>query len=212
MHSITPVVGTIVRLLVALALAAGAGPILWDVLLWSTRGVRWPPPDAIATLGGAGAGLLFVLWRAPNWFIHTALHELCHFGMCLLVWVRPTGIQITDGRGGAVEHVETDPIRSTLIQIAPYTIAPLLVPALVVRHLVITEPGPWRHALSAAVAFLAVTHLQGLYHNIRINISGDQSDLVKVGRPLAFVLIAMTLMGLAAWTLRALWTGFGSGC
>ena len=204
-------VGSIVRLLVAIALGAGLGPICFDLLHWSARVVRWPLPDTAATLGGAAAGLLFIFWRKPNWFIHTAVHELCHLIVCLLVFVRPTGISVTDGRGGAVEHIETGPIRSTLIQIAPYTLPLMLLPVLVTRHFIIIDPQPWRHALSAAMAFLAITHLQALYHNIRINLSGEQADLVKVGRPLAFVLIALAMMLVAAWTIRALWTGVGSG-
>ncbi len=51
-----------------------------------------------------------------------------HLIVCLLVFIRPTGISVTDGRGGAFEHVETGPIRSTLIQIAPYTLPLLLTP------------------------------------------------------------------------------------
>ena len=210
-HHARRVLGALVRLLVAIALAIGLGPICFDVLHWAARGLRWPPPDAAATVAGAGLGLMFMLWRKPNWFIHTAVHELCHLIVCLLVFVRPTGISVTDGRGGAVEHIETGPIRSTLIQIAPYTLPLLLIPALITRHFIVTGPDPWRHVLSAVVAFLWVTHLQALYHNIRINISGDQADLVKVGRPLSFVLIALSLLLVSAWTVRALYTGMPSG-
>lgn len=204
-------IGPIVRLLVAAALAAALGPICFDVLQWAARVVRWPLPDTVASIAGAAVGLLFLFWRKPNWFIHTAVHELCHLVVCLLVFVRPTGITVTDGRGGAVEHIETDPIRSTLIQIAPYTLPLLLIPVLIVRQFIIIAPGSWRHALSAAVAFLAITHLQALYHNVRINLSGDQADLVKVGRPLSFVLIALVMMLVAAWTIRVLWGGLPSG-
>ena len=204
-------IGSIVRLLVAAALGAGLGPICFDVLQWAAKVVRWPLPDTAATIVGAAVGLLFLLWRKPNWFIHTAVHELCHLVVCLLVFVRPTGITVTDGRGGAVEHIETDPIRSTLIQIAPYTLPLLLTPALIVRQFIVIDPGAWRHALSGAVAFLAITHLQALYHNVRINLSGDQADLVKVGRPLSFVLIALALLLVAAWTIRVLWSGLPSG-
>lgn len=205
------VIGTIVRLLVAAALAAGLGPICWDVLQWAARSLRWPPPDLLATAGGAAAGLLFVIWRRPNWFIHTAVHELCHLVACLVLFVRPTGITVTDGDGGAVEHVETDPVRGTIIQVAPYTLPLLLAPVLVVRHFIITEPDPWRHVLSAAVGFFYAHHIQALFHNIRLNWTGDQADLVKAGRPLSFVLIALSLLLITAWTLRALWSGYASG-
>lgn len=199
--------GALVSLLVAIALALGLGPICFDVLRWAAATLRWPPPDLFAVAGGAAAGVLFILWRKPNWFIHTAVHELCHLVVCLLVFVRPTGITVTDGRGGAVEHVEADPLRSTLIRIAPYTLPLLLTPVLVVRHFIITGPEPWREALSAGAAFLYITHLQALYHNIRLNVSGEQSDLVRIGRPLSFVLIALALLLVTAWTLRALWAG-----
>ncbi len=202
--------GSIARLLIAVALAVGLGPICFDVLQWAAKGIVWPLPDTIASVGGGALGLLFIFWRRPNAFVHTAVHEICHLLVCLLVFVRPTGISVTDGRGGQVEHVETDAIRSTLIQIAPYTLPLLLLPALVVRHFIVVAPGSWRHALSAAVAFLFVTHLQSLYHNVRINISGDQADLVKVGRPLSFVLIGLVLILVAAWTIRALWSGAAS--
>jgi hypothetical protein len=210
-HDARRVLGALVRLLIAIALAIGLGPICFDVLHWAARGLVWPLPDAAATVGGGGLGLLFMLWRKPNWFIHTAVHELCHLIMCLVVFVRPVGISVTDGRGGAVEHIETGPIRSTLIQIAPYTLPLLMAPVLITRQFIITAPDPWRHLLSALVAFLWVTHLQALYHNIRLNVSGDQADLVKVGRPLSFVLIALSLLLISAWTLRVLWTGSPSG-
>ena len=203
--------GSIVRFLVAIALGAALGPICFDLLHWAARVVRWPLPDTIASVAGAALGLLLLFWRKPNWFLHTAVHELCHFTACLLVLVRPTGISITDGRGGAVEHIETDPIRSTIIQIAPYTLPLLLAPVQIVRQFIVLDPGPWRHGLSAVVALLAITHLQALYHNVRINVSGDQADLVKVGRPLSFVLIALALMLIAAWTIRVLWSGQPSG-
>lgn len=212
MHNIAAVIGWLVRLLVGIALAAGAGPICWDVLLWAAKGVRWPIPDAIATLGGGALGILFVFWRRPNGFIHTYIHEHCHLFVYVALHGRtPMGLHVSDGQGGALEHIETDPIRSTIVQIAPYTLPLLLLPALVARHFFVSEPGAWRHVLSGAVAFLFATHLQGLYHNVRINISGNQSDLVKVGRPLSFVLISLVLMLVSAWTLRALWTGFASG-
>jgi hypothetical protein len=200
-------IGTVVRWLVAVTLAVGLGPICFDLLQWAGKGLRWPPPDAPALIGGAGAGVLFLLWKKPNWFIHTAVHELCHLVVCLLVFVRPTGISISNGKGGAVEHVETDPVRSTLIQIAPYTLPLLLTPILITRQFIITDPQPWRQVLGGAAAFFFITHLQALYHNVRINISGEQADLVKVTRPLSFVLIVLGLMLVTTWTIRVLWSG-----
>lgn len=205
-------VGILVRFLVGAALAVGAGPLCWVILTWASRCVRWPVPDTLASIGGAVGAILFVFWRRPNGFIHTYIHEHCHLLVYMALHGRtPVGLQVSDGHGGALEHLETDPIRATIVQIAPYTLPLLLLPVLITRHLFITEPGPWRQVLSATVAFLAITHVHGLYHNIRINFSGDQSDLVKVGRPLAVVLIVLVLMLVSAWTLRTLWTGYPSG-
>jgi hypothetical protein len=40
---------------------------------------------------------------------------------------------------------------------------------------------------------------------VKINITGKQSDLVRVGRPLSLVLIATALSWTAAWTVIVLW-------
>ncbi len=200
------------RLLIAIALGVGCGPIAYDLLLWAGRSALRPPPDVLASLAGALLGLLFLLWKRPNWFIHTYIHEHAHLLVYVaLHWRMPTGLQVSDGQGGAVEHIETGAIRSTLVQIAPYTLPLLLTPVLLLRHFLFTEPDAWRQALSGLGAFLYLQHLQALFHNIRLNWRGEQADLVKVGRPLAFVLIALALMLLSAWTLRALWSGFPSG-
>ncbi|MCS6970750.1 MAG: hypothetical protein RMM29_07045 [Planctomycetota bacterium] len=202
----------IVRFLIAVALAAGLGPLCWLVLEWAARGLAWPLPDTIATLGGAALGLLLALWRRPNWFFHTWLHEHAHLIVYVLLhWRTPTGLRVTDGRGGALEHFETDAVRATLVQIAPYTLPLLLLPVLALRHYGVVEPGPARQVMSALVGFLFLHHLQGLFYNVRINCTGDQADLVKVGRPLAFVLIVLALMLVTAWTLRVVMIGSPSG-
>lgn len=202
----------IVRFLIAVGLAAGCGPFCWQLLAWAARGLPWPLPDTAATLGGAALGLLLAFWSRPNWFFHTWLHEHAHLIVYVLLhWRTPTGLQVTDGRGGALEHLETDPFRATLVQIAPYTLPLLLLPALALRHYAVVEPGVPRHIISGLVGFLFLHHLQGLYHNVRINWKGSQADLVKVGRPLSFVLIVLVLMLVTAWTLRALSVGAPSG-
>jgi len=204
--------GSLVSLLVAVALAAGLGPICFDLLVWSARVLRFPLPDTIATIGGAVLGLAFACWRRPSWFAHTWVHEHAHVVVYALLHLRwPSGLYVTDGKGGEVEHFETDPIRGALVRIAPYTLPLLLTPVLLLRQFAVTTPGPWRQVLSGLAAFLVIHHLQALYHNIRINLSGDQSDLVKVGRPLSFVLIVLSVLLLAAWTIRVLWKGMSSG-
>lgn len=197
--------GPAIRLLAAAGLAVAALPSCWELLRRSWLALPWPPSDALPLAVGAAAGILVVLWRRPNWLIHTIIHELCHVVACILLLVGfyPLSFRASNGRGGSVEHARTDPVRGTLIQIAPYTLPLLLAPALLVRQF-IPLPAPWPEALGAAIAFLYAHHLQALYHNVRLNISGDQADLVKVGRPLALVLIAAALLLVTAWTLRVL--------
>jgi len=205
-------IGSIVRLLVAVALGAALGPICFDILQWAARVVRWPLPDTVSTIAGSVLGVAFACWRRPSWFAHTWVHEHAHVVVYVALHLRwPSGLYVSDGKGGEVEHFETDAVRSVLVRIAPYTLPLLLTPVLLVRHFAVTEPGPWRHVFSGLAAFLIIHHVQALYHNVRINISGDQSDLVKVGRPLSFVLIALAMLLLAAWTIRALWSGLPSG-
>ncbi len=164
----------------------------------------WPRHPA-AVIIGAGLGLGFLFLRKPNALLHTLVHEACHALMCLLLFVRIRGISATDGRGGEVEHDQADPVRSTLIAIAPYTVPLLLGPALLARW--------WWHGgttgliLSGVCSFLFITHLQGLGLNIRLNFWGEGADLPMVGRFLALVLIAGTLLLLTAAVITVLWAG-----
>jgi hypothetical protein len=165
---------------------------------------HWPRFPA-ATATGFALGLGFWFLRKPNALIHTLVHEACHALLCLLLFVRIRGIRATDGRGGEVEHDQADPLRSTLIAIAPYTVPLLVGPALLARMY-------WSHdwpgaILSGVVAFLFLTHLQGLVLNIRINFWGSDADLPKVGRFLALVLIAGCLLLLTTAVIAVLWAG-----
>jgi hypothetical protein len=205
------VLGAFIRFLVAIALGAVLLPATWMLLAWSARQVHGPPPDTIATAGGVALGILFAVWGRPNWLIHTFIHELCHLLTCWCLGVKVMSIRASDGKGGEVEHAQCDPVRGTLISIAPYTLPLFLAPLLAVRHLLVIEPGGWRHALSAAIGFAAILHLRGLWHNVVRNCRGPEADLVKAGRPLSLVLIGAALLALAAWTLRALWAGADSG-
>jgi hypothetical protein len=161
------------------------------------------PQDPFAVLMGLLMGLALVLWKKPNWLLHTSIHECCHLLACLGLFVPVRSFQASDGQGGMVTHDRPDPLRDTLIAIAPYTIPFLLVPALLARVLV--PEGPWRALTSGLSAFAFVQHLQGLYHNIRLNFWGKDSDLARVGRPLSGVLIAGALMLVAAWVINTLW-------
>lgn len=205
--------GTLLRFLLAVGLAVGALPFCVDLLLWVLRGIQaraqgdWRlllPNDAVGIAVGAGLGAGWMLMKRPNWLFHTFIHELCHAVACLVLRVKLLGFHATDGKGGMVEYMQPGVVRGTLIAIAPYTLPLLLAPALGVRHAV--HGGDWGGQISAgAVAFLWFTHLQGLWHNVRLNFTGEGADLVKVGRPLSMVLIAGCLLLVTAWTLFALW-------
>lgn len=190
-----------------LGLVLGFFALPWCVsLLLSTceRHAYWPRYPLAVASGLAVGGLLMFL-RRPNLLLHTFVHEACHALLCLLTFVKIRGMSFTDGRGGEVEHNQTDPVRTTLIAIAPYTVPLLLGPALLARM--------WWHGPTAAIilsgvcAFLFVAHVQGLVLNIRLNFWGEKADLPRVGRFLALVLIIGTFLLLTAGTIEVLWQG-----
>jgi hypothetical protein len=186
----------------AVLLAAVGGPVLarWA---WSVaRSLDGPPQDAAHLAAGVALGLGLVWWKRPNWLVHTTIHETCHALVCLLLLVPVRSFQVSDGRGGAILHDRTDWLRTMLIAIAPYTLPLLLVPALLVQE---HGPAGWRAGATFAVGLLAVHHLHGLWHNVRLNFLGRQGDLARVGRILSLVLIAGGLLAVAVAVMRALW-------
>lgn len=186
----------------AALIALIALPLLgrWLAHLW--LGLVGPPQDQAQLAAGVGFCALLVWWRRPNWLIHTTIHETCHALVCVLLLVPVRRFQVSDGQGGAVLHDQVDWLRTTLIAIAPYTVPLLLVPALIAQEFV---PPEWRPAATFAVGLLAVHHLHGLWHNVRLNFLGKQSDLARIGRLLSLVLIACALLGLAGLLMRVLW-------
>jgi len=200
---------SLISLCVAVALAVFAIPwcahLLTDV--WLTRIWQAPQPwpeHPLAAGIGAGLGVALMLWRKPNWLIHTTFHELCHALACWSLWVGVRGFATSDGRGGKVEYNQCDPFRDTIIAIAPYTLPLLLIPALVAHRLVPSD-SQWEAVATGVVAFTWFNHLQGLFHNVRLNFWGGEGDLAKVGRPLSLVLIAGVLMLTTALTIHELW-------
>lgn len=193
----------LVRFLVALVVG---GLLLPPVLSWVVTLVqaRWTlPQDPWAVAVGAGLGLLMMLLWRPSWFWHTWVHEHCHLVACLVLFTKVRGLSATDGRGGAVDYDAVDALRGTLIAIAPYTLPLLLLPLLLAQELL--PAGPWRQVATGLVALAFFTHLHGLWHNIRLNLTGSDSDLVRTGRPLAAVLIVLGLALTVALVLFALW-------
>lgn len=187
--------------LAVLIAVAGLPPLAaWVARVWSTR--TGPPEDVVPLAVGALLGATLAWWRRPSWLVHTAIHEACHALVCLLLLVRVRQFQISDGQGGAVLHDRVDWLRTTLIAIAPYTLPLLLAPALVAQEL---TPPRWRPLLGVVIGVLAVHHLHGLWHNVRLNFRGRQSDLARVGRGLSLVLIAASLLGLAGVVPLVLW-------
>ena len=161
------------------------------------------PQDPLWVLCGALVGVALICWKRPNWFLHTIIHESCHALTCMALFVPVHSFRASRGQGGEVTHDRPDALRETLIAIAPYTAPLMLMPALLVVRLL--DPGPWHGLASGVAAFAYVHHLQGLWHNVRLNFFGKDSDLVKVGRPLSLVLIAGILLLVTAWTIDLLW-------
>lgn len=188
---------TLIAVLLAFSLLPFSFWLMWEA--WSGRSGILPSQDPWWLVGGLAVGILLVLWRRPNALIHTTIHELCHALFCLLLGVRVTSFRVSDGSGGAVGHEQVDPLRGTLISIAPYTL-PLLLAIGLLLHWWIASP--W---LSALVGFLYIHHLHALYYNITLNFWGKQSDLAKVGRPLSAVLISSALFLSTWWTIRMLY-------
>jgi hypothetical protein len=194
----------------AAALAFAALPWCWSLLrgAWqlAISQARQPwPADPPAVACGVVAGVLLMVWKRPNWFVHTAIHELCHLLMCMLLLVPVNSFRATRGQGGEVTHLRIDVVRETLISIAPYTLPLVLLPCLLALRF--APPGPWHVLASGCTGFAYVHHLNGLFHNVRLNARGAGSDLVKIGRPLSAVLIVGTLMLVTAWVITLLGDG-----
>jgi len=198
-------VGSLIRLVVAILLAITILPLCGAWLMDVWRALYWPPPDGAFLLVGLLLGAALVWWRRPNWLIHTFIHESCHALACWLTGVRVRSFQATDGSGGAVIHDKVDPLRSTIIALAPYTLPLLLAPVLILRGFVFRQPGPGRSTLTLLAGFLLVHHLHGLWHNVRLNFWGRQADLAKAGRPLSAVVISGLLCLIGVWWLWTLW-------
>jgi hypothetical protein len=198
----------LIRLLLAFVLAVLVVPWCWHILVvqWHDR-IAYPygplPEDLWSVVVGTISSFLLMLWKRPNWFIHTSIHEFAHLLMCIVLFVPVHGFRASANAGGEVTHTRPDPIREVLILIAPYVIPMLLIPCLVAVQL--TRPGPWRCLASGFAAFTYVQYLQSLYHNVRNNFAGSEGDLAKVGRPLSLVLIASALLLVTAWVIGMLW-------
>ncbi len=191
----------------AALLAVTALPWCWTVLRGAWRlaitQAQGPwPADPLAVACGVVAGVCLTVWKRPNWFVHTAIHELCHLLVCMLLFVPVNSFRATRGQGGEVTHHRIDAVRETLIAIAPYTLPLVLLPCLLALHF--APAGPWHALASGCTGFASVLHLIGLFHNVRLNARGAGSDLVKIGRPLSMVLILGTLMLVAAWVITLL--------
>jgi hypothetical protein len=191
----------------AAVLAITALPWCWMVLqgAWQQAFTltREPwPADPLAVGCGVLAGVCLMVWKRPNWFVHTAIHELCHLLMCMALFVPVNSFRATRGQGGEVTHLRIDALRETLISIAPYTVPLVLLPCLLALHF--APAGHWHELASGCTGFASVHHLNGLFHNVRLNARGKGSDLVKIGRPLSVVLILGTLMLVTAWVITLL--------
>ena len=139
------------------------------------------------------------------WALSAGLLLAAGLVWCVALRVRITAFQATDGRGGAVLHQKVDPVRTTIIALAPYTLPLLLAPLLLVRQFLVTVPSTGGAIATFLVGFLTVHHLHGLYHNVRINFWGRQADLTRAGKILSLVVILGIHCLLAAWWVAVLW-------
>lgn len=198
----------LVQRVLSLSLAAVLGTLVtpWVAQrVWQTiqSSLEQLPTHPEACAIGAGIGAALILWRKPNRLVHTLIHEACHAILCMVLLVPVRGFQASDGQGGQVAHDKTDPLRTILICLAPYTLPLLLAPALLLSYALEDDQG--RKILSGVIAFLYLHHLQGLGRNVRINFWGKQADISKAGKVLSLVTIATVLMLVTDWTLRVLW-------
>ena len=192
--------GTIIRLVIAGLLAFFALPWCVDYFWAAARNLTWPH-DGWWPVSGMLVAAGMVWWKRPSWLVHTILHETCHALVCWLLLVRIRNFQASDGQGGKVIHDKTDPIRSTIISLAPYTLPLLLLPVMIGHHFAHPQT---RHWWAFFAGFFLVHHLHGLFHNIRLNHRGAQADLVKSGRLLSLVVIAGVLLLVLGRWLREL--------
>ena len=192
----------LIRWIIALLIACLVLPWCFHLLgdAWSSR--KFIPRDGLAVMLGCGIGIAFILWKKPNWLIHTFIHESAHAITCLLLGVRIRNFQATDGRGGAVVHDRTGPIRSTIISLAPYTLPLTLIP-LFLLHAIMSDPF-YTSLLCGAISFTYIHHLHGLYHNVRLNFFGKQADLSKAGKPLSVACIISCWALVTTWTIKVL--------
>lgn len=200
---------TVVGWVVAGVLAVVALPWCAHVLAWTWQrhvmgAPRHLPEDPWAVACGLAGAVALMCWKKPDWFLHTLIHEAGHALMCAALWVRISSFHVSRDRGGEVVYERPDALRSALIGIAPYTVPLPLIPALLIVRLA-AEGTVWHAAGSALSAFAYLLHLQALWHNLRLNWRGDDSDLVRLGRPLAAVLIVGVLLLVTAWVVGMLW-------
>jgi hypothetical protein len=200
------VASVLISLLIAIALAVLVAPQALDLAVRTvlSRTDPWSAPqDPWAVLLGLVVGVAWMSWRRPSWFWHTWVHEHAHLAACLVLGVRIRALAASDGRGGSLDYDAVDPVRGSLIALAPYVVPLALLPLLLLQEAL--PAGPWRQAASGLATVACGTHLHGLWHNIRLNSTGPESDLVRVGRPLAAVVILIALLLLMTAVFAVLW-------
>jgi hypothetical protein len=203
---IRPLISLIIAVPLAIFGLPWCATVMMDLIATRILHAADPYPEHPgAAVVGLIIGVALIAWKRPNWFIHTSIHEFCHLLACLALLVRPRSFATSDGDGGAVTYERCDALRDTIIAMAPYSLPLILGSALLVRRF-IPDQGIWPAVATAFASFAYLQHLQALYHNVRLNFWGNETDLARVGRPLALVLITGGVMLVTGWTIHELWT------
>ena len=171
---------------------------------WQVRHLPWAlhAYDQAALLVGLAVGLLLAYWYRSQHFLQTLHHECCHALTCLILGVPVKAFSVSDQSGGAVVHGAVDPLRTTVISLAPYVLA---LPIMLLLVLLLLFDGAWlRWSCLGLVGALLPPHYRSLWSQVRRNWRGRESDLYRAGWLLSIAVIVVAQVLLLGWILRGI--------